>query len=53
MPRLDHLKNRVMAAIDGRREELIRIADTLHANPEVAFEEVESAALLSGALASA
>ncbi len=50
MPQLDHLKNRVMAAIDERREELVRIADTLHAHPEIAFEEVESAALLSGVL---
>jgi len=50
MSQLDSLKDRVMAAIDDRREELVRIADTLHAHPEVAFEEVESAALLSGVL---
>jgi amidohydrolase len=50
MPNIQNLKNRVMAAIDDRREELVRIADTLHAHPEVAFEEVESAALLSGVL---
>jgi amidohydrolase len=36
--------------VDGWRDRLIRIADTIHANPEVAFEEYESAALLSTTL---
>jgi amidohydrolase len=44
------LKQRVLDEIDARREELIRIAQTIHANPEIAFEEFESAALLSGTL---
>jgi amidohydrolase len=44
------LKERVLAEVDARREELVRIADTIHANPEVAFEEVESSALLSATL---
>ncbi len=44
------LKERVQAEVEARREELIRIADTIHAHPEVAFEEYESAALLSGVL---
>jgi len=47
---IEKLKRRVMADIDARRDELIRIADTLHANPEIAFQEFESAALLSGKL---
>ncbi len=44
------LKARVQAAVEARREELVRVADTIHAHPEVAFEEFESAALLSGLL---
>ena len=44
------LKERVMAEVDARREALIRMADAIHANPEVAFQEFESAALLSRAL---
>jgi len=51
MSHIDSLKERVVAEVDARRDELIRIADTIHANPEVAFEEFESAALLSRTLA--
>jgi amidohydrolase len=50
MPDVDTLKERVTAEIEARRDDLIRIADTIHAHPEVAFEEFESAALLSGTL---
>ena len=50
MSDIDKLKQRVVAEIDARRDELIRIADTIHANPEIAFEEFESAALLSSTL---
>jgi amidohydrolase len=50
MSDVELLKRRVMADVDGRRDALIHIADTIHANPEVAFEEVESAALLSATL---
>jgi amidohydrolase len=50
MPDIDALKKRVTAEIEARRDELIRIADTIHAHPEVAFEEFESAALLSSTL---
>ncbi len=50
MPDIDTLKKRVTAEIEARRDDLIRIADTIHAHPEVAFEEFESAALLSGIL---
>jgi amidohydrolase len=50
MSEVDKLKQRVMAEVDARRDDLIYIADTIHANPEVAFEEFESAALLSGTL---
>lgn len=48
--KLDGLKQRVMAEVDARRDELIHIADTIHANPELAFKEFEAAALLSGTL---
>jgi amidohydrolase len=50
MSDIDKLKQRVIAEVDARRDELIRISDTIHANPEVAFEEVKSAALLSSTL---
>jgi amidohydrolase len=50
MSDLEALKQRVVGEVDIRREELIRIADRIHANPEVAFEEVESAALLCDVL---
>ncbi|MFZ5916316.1 MAG: M20 family metallopeptidase [Chloroflexota bacterium] len=46
MSHLEDLKRRALAQVDARRDELIRIADTIHANPEVAFEEHQSAALL-------
>ena len=47
---VDRLKRRVVAGVDARREELIRISDTIHANPELAFEEFAAAALLCDAL---
>lgn len=40
-------KQLACAAIDAHREELIGIADQLHAHPEVAFQEFESVALLT------
>ena len=50
MSDIDTWKKRVTAEIEARRDELIQIADTIHAHPEVAFEEFASAALLSGKL---
>ena len=50
MSELETLKQRVIAQVDTWRDELVRIADTIHAHPEIAFEEFESAALLSGTL---
>jgi len=47
---IDHLKRRVMDDVDARREALIHIADRIHANPEIAFQEFEAAALLSDTL---
>lgn len=44
---MDTLKQRVLDDIDSRREELICVADTIHSRPEVAFQEFESASLLS------
>ena len=44
------LKQRVMDAVDARRAQLIEISDTIHANPEIRFQEFKSAALLSGVL---
>src|SRR3990172_5186804 len=41
------LKRRAADEIDRRRPELIDLSLQIHANPEVAFEEVKSAALLT------
>ncbi|WP_291478281.1 amidohydrolase [Corynebacterium sp.] len=40
----------VTARIDGHRDRLLEISRTLHAHPELAFEEHDSAALLAGEL---
>ncbi len=50
MPEINELKTRVVAEVDARRETLIRIADTIHASPEMAFQEFKAAALLSRTL---
>lgn len=50
MSDIQDLKQRVVAEVDGRRDDLIRIADMIHAKPEIAFEEFEAAALLSATL---
>jgi amidohydrolase len=47
---VEELKQRLIEAVEDWRQELIRLADQIHANPEVAFEEHESAALLSQTL---
>jgi amidohydrolase len=44
------LKQQVVAAVESFAHELVRISDTIHANPELGFEEVEAAALLTGIL---
>lgn len=48
----DHwnLKQRVIAAVDAMRDDLIQISTALHANPEIAFEEFQSAGLLCDTL---
>ncbi len=43
---ISDLKRRVIQEIDARRQELIDLSLRLHANPEVAFEEVKSAGFL-------
>jgi amidohydrolase len=50
MSNIEALKQRIIDEVEARREELIHIADTLFADPEIAFEEFESAALLSSVL---
>jgi amidohydrolase len=50
MSNVDQLKQRVIDEVNAWRDELIRISDTIHANPEIAFEEVKAAALLSSTL---
>ena len=48
-PNVAELKAQVAKYVDAHRDELIDMSMTLHANPEFAFEEYESMALLSGA----
>jgi amidohydrolase len=50
MSEIDTLKGQVVAEVEARRAELIRLASTIHAHPEVAFEEHKSAALLCDVL---
>jgi amidohydrolase len=45
----DALKTRVQEVVDEMAERLIEISHTIHANPEIAFEEHASMALLAGA----
>jgi len=46
MPNASELKQRVIATIDALRDDLINISTTLHAHPEIAFQEFQAAALL-------
>ncbi len=50
MSNLDKLKQRVLDDVGARRDELIRVSDTIHANPELAFQEFEAVALLTSVL---
>ncbi len=50
MSNIDELKQRIVDEVDTRREELIRTSDTIHAKPELAFQEFEAAALLTSVL---
>lgn len=43
----ESLKKRAAAEIDRRRKELVDVSLRIHANPEIAFEEVKSSALLA------
>jgi len=47
---LELLKQHVINAVESRRDELIHLADTIYANPEIAFEEYQSATLLCDTL---
>ena len=44
------LKEEICAAVDAMRDELLRVAQAIHAKPELAFQEHEAAALLVGLL---
>jgi len=50
MTNASELKQRVIAVIDGLRDDLIHISATLYANPELAFQEFQAAALLGQTL---
>jgi amidohydrolase len=43
----NELKERAASAIESRRDELAELSLKIHANPEIAFEEVESSALIA------
>jgi len=47
---IDACKQRAIAVIDAMRAEFIQISTMLHANPELAFQEFKSAALLCDTL---
>jgi amidohydrolase len=47
-----YLKQLALAALEAMRDELIQVSATLHAHPEVAFQEFKSAALLCDTLES-
>jgi amidohydrolase len=47
------LKQRVLGAVDEYREELIALSRAIHADPEVAFQEVRAAARLTARLEAA
>jgi amidohydrolase len=46
MPDRKRLKQKAMEAIDSLRDELVELSLRVHANPEVAFEEVRSSGFL-------
>lgn len=48
---MNELKQRAISEIDRWQDDLVRIADTIHANPELGFEEHQAAALLADTLA--
>ena len=50
MSTVDELKQHVIDEIETQKAELIAIADAIHANPEIAFEEYDAAELLSTTL---
>ena len=49
-PDVKQLKLEVCDAIDGMRDELLRLSHAIHAKPELAFEEREASALLVDAM---
>jgi amidohydrolase len=50
MTNVSDLKQRAIAVIDGLRDDLMHISATLYANPELAFQEFQAAALLGQTL---
>ncbi len=50
MSQASDLKQRAIAAIDAMRDDLVHISSMLHVNPEIAFQEFKSAALLCDTL---
>ena len=47
---IEEIKERIQEYVDANSTTLIKISQTIHANPEVAFEEFQSMALLADAV---
>ena len=45
-----HLSSTAIGAIEANRENLVSLSESLHADPELAFEEHHAAALLTNML---
>ena len=45
------MKARLAAAVDAHRDEIVELSHRIHANPEVAFEEVQAATWVAEAIA--
>ncbi|MGD8462868.1 MAG: M20 family metallopeptidase [Anaerolineae bacterium] len=50
MDKLAALKQRVVDEVEAHRAALIKVSDTIHAHPELGFEEYQATALLTGLL---
>jgi amidohydrolase len=47
---IEKLKARVIAEVDARRDELVKLSRRIHHNPELGFQETKAAAWLTGYL---
>ena len=50
MSSIDTLKQKMISAVDSRREEIIAVAEKILHNPELGYREVKTAALVAAEL---